>query len=123
MRKGRKQTKQRKKVPKKDKSKEEHKPVSRVESPISIEDDEVVLLTDNSNSMDVDVKIIEETSPVKIPPAFTVSRVEISVFMVNSEEITIFIQSRVEISLLMASGGEIPVHTVSRNEITYIYDE
>ena len=26
-----------------------------------------MLLTDNSNSMDVDVKIVEETSPVKIP--------------------------------------------------------
>ena len=33
-----------------------------------------MLLTDNSNSMDVDVKIVEETSPVKIPTTHMVGR-------------------------------------------------
>ena len=39
----------------------------RGESPICIDDDEEIVLSD-SNSLDVDIKIIEETTPVKMPP-------------------------------------------------------
>lgn len=39
---------------------------TREKSPISVEGDEIVL--SDSSSMDVDVKIIEETSPVKLAP-------------------------------------------------------
>ena len=37
------------------------------DSPICIDDDDEIIVSD-SNSLDVDVKIIEETTPVKMPP-------------------------------------------------------
>ena len=85
---GKKNTKQRKKARQREKPKDKPEPerdespvleevskddglafameVAREESPICIEDDEIVL--SDSNSMDVEVKIIEETTPVKMPP-------------------------------------------------------
>ena len=78
MRRGRQKTKQRKKKPRRDRAKEEIKEEVKVareetESPIFIDDDEIVV--SDSNSMDVDVKIIEETSPIKLPPSAKVSLV------------------------------------------------